>query len=331
MRAPYFWAAGLDPHSRESAPLARFLLTPFAHLYAWLGARRLRKVKPIKVSAPVICIGNLTSGGSGKTPVTQALRAALHQRGVTAASLSRGYGGRLKGPIAVSSSSHTASDVGDEPLLLAQTGPAWISAKKVAGAQAMIESGAEVILMDDGHQNPTLHKNLSVIVLDAGAPFGNGYVLPKGPLREPIANGLKRAQAVVLMGDGPVPQIVTVSRLPVFRARLEQVDTIPAGPLIAFAGIGRPERFFNALEAAGGDVCDTASFGDHHVYKASELARLAGFAKAHNASLVTTEKDFLRIPPSQQAGITAIRVRAVFENETELMHLIMSCLKSDPA
>ena len=328
MRAPHFWAAGLDPHSRESAPLVRFLLTPFASLYAWLGARRLRKVNPIKVSAPVICIGNLTSGGSGKTPVTQALRAALIERGVIAASLSRGYGGRLKGPVAVSADLHSAKDVGDEPLMLAQTGGAWISTKRVAGAQAMIEDGVKLILMDDGHQNPVLHKDLSLIVIDAGAPFGNGYVLPKGPLREPIAAGLKRADAVILMGDGPEPQIVTVSGLPVFRARLEQVDTIPAGPLIAFAGIGRPERFFNALKAAGGDVRDTSSFGDHHVYTASELARLAGFAKVHKARLVTTEKDFLRIPPSQQADIIAIRVRAVFENEADLIRLIMNCLKS---
>jgi len=327
MKPPHFWSSGLDPESRESAPVVRFLLSPLAGLYTWIGARKLRKASPVKVSAPVICIGNITSGGSGKTPVTQALRALLKTSGIQAASLSRGYGGSLKGPLAVSAPSHKASEVGDEPLLLAQTGPTWISADRVAGAQAMVAQGVPAILMDDGHQNPSLHKDLSLLVIDAGAPFGNGYVLPKGPLREPIASGLRRADAVILMGDGPVPQIVTVSALPVFRARLEQTAPIPTGALVAFAGIGRPERFFQALQAAGGDVRDMASFGDHHVYSPRELARLRSFAKVHDARLVTTEKDFIRLPDSERSDISPICVRAVFEDEKGLLRLLMACIE----
>ena len=329
MRPPHFWSAGLDPGSREAAPLVRLLLTPFASLYAWASARRIAKASPEKVAIPVICIGNITSGGSGKTPIVKALREALTAKGYKAASLSRGYGGRLKGPLLVDPNTHTAKDVGDEPLMLAHSGESWIGADRVSAAREMATAGIDVILMDDGHQNPSLYKDMSLLVLDAGAPFGNGHVLPKGPLREPIAASLKRADGVILMGDGPVPQIVTVSKLPVLRAHLESLAPPPPGPLIAFAGIGRPQRFFDKLEQAGGDVMDTLSFADHHTYSDRELQRLHEVAKVHSAQLVTTEKDYMRLAPAQREGIHAIRVRTVFDGEADLLARILPILEGE--
>ncbi len=328
MRPPHFWSAGLDPGSRESAPLVRLLLTPFAALYAWASARRIAKATPEKVDVPVICIGNITSGGSGKTPIVQALREALTLKGYKAASLSRGYGGRLKGPIAVQSKMHSAREVGDEPLMLAQSGESWIGANRTNAAKKMSASGVDVILMDDGHQNPSLYKDLSLLVLDAGAPFGNGHVLPKGPLREPITTSLKRADGVILMGHGPVPQILTVSALPVFRAHLAPVAPVPPGPLIAFAGIGRPERFFRKLEQSGGEVMDTLSFADHHAYADSELKRLHDIATVHGAKLVTTEKDYMRLRPAQRENIHPVCVRTVLENEADLLAFILPVLEA---
>lgn len=319
MRPPHFWSAGLDPYSRESAPLVRFLLSPLAGLYSWVGARRISKTTPTQVDAHTICVGNLTSGGSGKTPVVAALRDLLTQRGIEAISLSRGYGGARKNPTMVDPHNHTAREVGDEPLLLAETGEAWIGRDKVETAREICAGRRCVIILDDGHQNPTLLKDTSLVVIDAGAPFGNGYVIPKGPLREPIARGLERADGIILMGDGEVPDPVVSSGLPVFRAALEQITPIPAGPLIAFAGIGRPERFYEHINRQGGNIRDTLSFADHHVYSRSEIKRLHDFATVHNAGLVTTEKDYIRLSKSLRDGITPLKVRAMFDAPDRLL------------
>ena len=327
MRAPHFWSAGLDPYSREAAPFTRTLLTPFAMLYAAMSARRIARASPVKVSAPVICIGNITSGGSGKTPIVQAIRDMLTQQGIQTASLSRGYGGKLKGPLQVNTDQHTAIDVGDEPLMLAGSGHTWIARDRVAGARAMIEAGTSAILMDDGHQNPTLHKDLSLLVINSTAPFGNGHVLPKGPLREPIKTGLARADALIMMGPKWAPPIAKELGLPVFHARLERTTPLPTGPLFAFAGIANPSRFFDSLRKDGGQVCDSLSYGDHHVYSPKDLQKIRALASHHNATLVTTEKDFARLPISQRESITPIKVRAVFENAPALMDMLIPLFK----
>lgn len=330
MKPPHFWSAGLDPQSRESAPVTRALLTPLAMLYAGLSARRIARANPITVSIPVICIGNLTSGGSGKTPIVKAMRDLLTAQGRKTASLSRGYGGKLKGPIKVDPTKHTARETGDEPLMLAQTGNAWISRNRVAGARAMIDAGFDAILMDDGHQNPSLHKDISILVIDTTAPFGNGCVIPKGPLREPIETGIKRADAVIMMGPKWVPPIVQDLGLPVFHASLERTAPIPDGPLFAFAGIGRPKRFFDALENDGGQICDSLSFADHHTYSRSDLKRLHKLAAHNNARLVTTEKDFARLDLNQRENITPIKVRAVIEDHTALLALLHPLFEEAP-
>jgi tetraacyldisaccharide 4'-kinase len=323
LRAPHFWSAGLDPQSRASAPMTRMLLTPFAAAYAGVTARRIAKTTPLKLTVPVICVGNLTSGGSGKTPIVDAIRARLIQRSIHAASLSRGYGGTLKGPVKVDANIHTAGQVGDEPLMLSANGDSWISRDRPQGGRAMISAGVDAIIMDDGHQNPSLAKDLSLIVIDSHAPFGNGYVLPKGPLREPPKVGLARANAIILIGDGPVPPIVKTSGAPTLRADLVQTAPPPEGPLFAFAGIGRPARFFDHLRNSGADVRDQFGFPDHHTYTPRDLARLRALAAAHDYQLVTTRKDYVRLSPDMREGITTIDVRAVFTDEDALDALLL--------
>ncbi|MEM7766299.1 MAG: tetraacyldisaccharide 4'-kinase [Pseudomonadota bacterium] len=311
MKAPHFWSGGLDPRAREAAPLTRVLLTPVAALYGAIVARKLAHANPAKVGIPVICVGNLTVGGSGKTPIVAAIRQHLQASGLRAASLSRGYKGRLKGPLRVDPGVHTAADVGDEPLMLASHGESWIGADRVAAARAMEAAGAEIIIMDDGHQNPSLHRNLSLVVVDAGDPFGNGHVFPKGPLREPVKAGLGRADAVILAGDGPDPD----GRwpCPVVRARLEPVAPPPDGPLVAFAGIGRPQKVFDSLSAAGATLVDTVPYPDHHPYSRGDLKWLEALAAERDARLITTEKDAARLPADVRDPVAVWPVRAVFE------------------
>lgn len=328
MRAPYFWSAGLDPKSREAAPLTRLLLTPFSMLYLWGLRRKLARAVPDVAPIPVICIGNLTAGGAGKTPVTEAIRNRIIARGLRAASLSRGHGGRERGPLKVDAAAHTYREVGDEPLLLAGNGEAWIGRDRPEAARAMAADGVGVILMDDGHQNPSLKKDLTFIVIDAGAPFGNDEVLPKGPLRERVPEGLARADAVILMGEGAVPREVAASGLPVLRARLAPAEAPPPGPLVAFAGIGRPQKFFDSLAEAGGHLSDAVPFADHHPYSYGDLRFLRRLAHDHGARLVTTTKDHVRLPPEVRQEIHAWPVTAVFEDAAALDAVLAPLLKS---
>ena len=318
MKAPHFWSAGLDPKSREAAPLTRFLLTPFSALYLWGLKRKLAQTVPEAAPVPVICIGNLTAGGAGKTPVTDAIRSRINSAGLRAASLSRGHGGAEPGPLKVDTAAHTYQQTGDEPLLLAASGEAWIGRKRPDAARAMAADGVEVIIMDDGHQYPSLKKDLTLIVIDAGAPFGNGEVLPKGPLREKVPDGLARADAVILMGEGPVPREVTASDLPVLRARLAPLAPPPPGPLVAFAGIGRPQKFFDSLAEAGGDVQDAIPFADHHPYSPADIKFLKSLAARDQARLITTTKDHVRLPPEVRQEIHAWPVTALFEDTAAL-------------
>ncbi|MEL6208974.1 MAG: tetraacyldisaccharide 4'-kinase, partial [Pseudomonadota bacterium] len=240
-----------------------------------------------------------------------AIRQQLLASGFRTASLSRGYKGRLKGPLRVNPRVHTAADVGDEPLMLASHGESWIGADRVAAARAMEAAGAEIIIMDDGHQNPSLHRDVSLVVVDSGDPFGNGHVFPKGPLREPVNAGLARADAVILAGDSPAPD----GRwpCPVIRARLEAVAPPPDGPLVAFAGIGRPQKVFDSLSAAGATLVDTVPYPDHHPYSPGDLKWLEALARDRDARLVTTEKDAARLPADVRDRVAVWPVRAVFE------------------
>lgn len=329
MKAPYFWNAGLDPRSREAAPLTRALLSPLAALYGWGVKRKLSNASPTDVGLPVICIGNLTVGGVGKTPVVDKVRGLFAAQGLRAASLSRGYGGAIKTPTKVTAD-HTAADVGDEPLMLSATGESWIGPDRTEAATAMKADGVEVIIMDDGHQNPSLLKRLSIIVIDAAAPFGNGHVLPKGPLRETVADGLSRADAVILMGDGPVPSALSHSSLPILHAHITPLSEPPFGPLIAFAGIGRPAKFFDALKDHGADVCDGIGYADHYAYRPSDLNFLRKLASDHSARLITTTKDHVRLPLDFRRDVLTFPVEARFEDDAALDHLLQPLMSAKP-
>jgi len=324
VKGPHFWSAGLDPSSREAAPLTRALLTPLSWLYLQGLSRKLARAVPERVSAKVICIGNLTAGGAGKTPVAEAIRERINARNLRAATLSRGHGGREGGPLRVDPARHTFREVGDEPLLLSATGEAWIGRERPAAAEAMVAAGVQVILMDDGHQNPSLAKDFTFVVIDTGAPFGNRHVLPKGPLREPVASGLARADAVILMGEGPVPAEVAASGKPVLRAQLTAAEPAPAGPLVAFAGIGRPQKFFDSLKAAGADVRDEVPFADHHPYTSGDLNLMRDLAARDGARLITTSKDHVRLPAAIRAQTLVFPVKAVFADGAALDAMLAS-------
>jgi len=321
LSTPRWWYIRDSNHAR----VARTLLKPASWLWAAVTARRIARATPVDPGAPVISIGNLTVGGSGKTPVARETLRLLRQAGIEAHALSRGYGGRLDGPVRVDLSAHDAADVGDEPLMLAQGAPAWIARDRIAGARAAVAAGAQVLVLDDAHQNPTLKKALSLIVVDGETrgdewPFGDGSVFPSGPMREPLKAGLARADAVVILLPTDVrdadPELVAVfAPLPVFIARLEAAAPPPSGPQLGFAGIAKPWKVERSLTAAGCDLVEFVPFPDHAAYRPEDLRFLSDRADLLNAGLVTTEKDWVRLPPDWRARVVSWPVTAGFEDE----------------
>jgi tetraacyldisaccharide 4'-kinase len=299
MRAPDFWS--------EEPGLLAGLLTPLGAALAAAGRLRRSIARPYRAPVPVICVGNIVAGGSGKTPVALSLASILAARGVIPAIVTRGYGGRLSGPVRVDPQRHDAGAVGDEALLAAAAGPCWIARDRVSGVAAAIEDGATAIILDDGFQNPHVAKDLSLVVVDAEYGFGNGRLIPAGPLRERIANGLARADAIVLIGDGQPP---ATAGKPVLPATLEPIDDVrfSGAPVVAFAGIGRPEKFYASLRALGAVLVAERDFPDHHPYRASELAAVRSEAAAAGARLITTRKDWVRLPEPEHVGIEVLDV-----------------------
>lgn len=310
------------------APVTRALLKPVSWIWAAVTARRIARAIPVDPGALVICVGNLTVGGTGKTPVVREL---LH-RLPGAHGLSRGYGGSEPGPLRVDPRIHTAGEVGDEPLMLAGEAPIWIARDRVAGAQAAAKAGAKVIVMDDGHQNPSVKKALTFVVVDGETrdnswPLGDGSVFPAGPLREPLDVGLARADAVILMLPAdlaePDPALIrTLIKKPILIARLDPAAPPPPGPQVGFAGIGMPWKVERALKAAGCELVDFANFPDHFAYDEATLKMLSDRAEQFGAGLVTTEKDWVRLPLAWRDRIHAWPVRAVFEDEAVLERLL---------
>lgn len=329
MREPHFWSRDIDPKSREAAPLLRFLLSPLSALYAGVTRRNIKSAKPVTVEAVVICVGNLTAGGVGKSPVVAKLRQHIGDvYGRRTASLSRGYKGRLKGPLRVDPAIHTAADVGDEPLMLARHGESWIGADRAAAGAAMAKDGVEVIIMDDGHQNAGLAKDFTFIVVDSKAGFGNGFVIPKGPLRERVSDGLARANAIIIMGRDTPPAALQKTSLPVIQGQIQAAAPPPAGKYVAFAGIGRPEKFFDTLSNLGIEVCDAVPFPDHHAYSAADLTYLRRLAEDHEATLITTEKDLTRLTQDQADTILSLPIEVQFEPQDALDKLLADVIKS---
>lgn len=328
LSTPRWWYS----RDRRVMPMTRALLTPAAWAWSAATARRIARTEPADPGAPVVCVGNLTVGGTGKTPIVRAVASRLAARGVQVHLLSRGYGGRLAGPLRVAPDRHAAADVGDEPLMLAQDFPAWVARDRAAGARAAADAGAEVIVMDDGHQNPTVRKALSLVVVDGETrggewPFGDGRVFPAGPMREPLKVGLSRADAVIVLLPIDVEQpdfdlLVTFGDMPVLVARLEPAAPVPKGPQVGFAGIGKPWKVEKALTAAGCQLVDFAPFPDHGQYDEATLKMLADRAKLYDAGLVTTEKDWVRLPPAWRARVTPWPVRARFDDPAAVAELL---------
>lgn len=316
MRAPEFW--------RHDGAAAR-LLAPLGGLYDLAGRLRRAWTTPWAAPVPVICVGNLVAGGAGKTPVALSLIDILKARGLQPAALTRGYGGSAAGPLRVQPGMHDAAEVGDEALLLAAAAPTWVARDRVAGAKAAAQSGAQVIVMDDGFQNPGLKKDLALLVIDAAYGLGNGRVMPAGPLREAPRRGISRADAVVVIGDTYIGETEKnlIGDKPLLRARLEPRDTNLRGRRVfAFAGIGRPQKFFDTLATLGAELAGSESFPDHQPYTAATLARLSAAADAARAQLVTTAKDAARLGAALPADVAVLDVALAWDDKDALERLL---------
>jgi tetraacyldisaccharide 4'-kinase len=332
MREPAFWW--------REAGLAAGLLAPLAALYGAVAAARLRQ-RGARAAVAVVCVGNPTVGGAGKTPLVLRLARLLQDAGETPVLLSRGYGGSRKGPLRVDPARHHAADVGDEPLLLARAAPTFVARDRVLGAQAAAAAGASLIVMDDGFQNPSLRKSFSVLVVDGRRGVGNGRVVPAGPLRAPLSAQLARADALVVVGSADAGERVAADArrhgVPVFYAGLAPdaaaVAALAGTRVLAFAGIGDPQKLFGTLAGAGMTVAATRSFPDHHRYTAAEAGMLCAEADRAGLTLVTTEKDLARMQGDTRLAALAARARAlpvtlVLAEEAAFLRLLRGRLAS---
>lgn len=322
MREPAFW-------NRPSSLPSR-LLTPFGALYGAIVARRM--VQPgMRAGVPVLCVGNYHVGGAGKTPTVLALAGILRAAGETPVVLSRGYGGRLNGPVRVDPAQHIAADVGDEPLMMAREVPVIVSRQRAAGIAPIRAMGASLILMDDGFQNPAIAKDVSLIVIDGDRGVGNGRVFPVGPLRAPLPPQLARTDALVIIGNGAaaddIAARVRAQGGPVLRAQLRpneiSVVALHGKRVLAFAGIGDPQRFFRTLRACGIDVVAERAFADHHPFSQGDVAALQTAAQRDGLTLVTTEKDLARLRNTEMfatfaQAVVPFAVTLVFDDEPML-------------
>jgi tetraacyldisaccharide 4'-kinase len=331
--SPSFWYGSktVPEHALEIA------LAPLGWIYGYVAKKRFDLYFPVPMSKPVVCVGNIVAGGAGKTPVALSLATLLQDKGYNPHLLIRGYGGTEAGPLQVSPGRDTAYDVGDEALLLVDKAPTWVSTNRALGAQAAMDTGANIVVMDDGFQNPVIYKDFSLVVVDGTVGFGNKKSMPAGPLREPLKFGLSRADAAVIIGEdktGAADLIRRFADIPVLQADLVPDTDNPAvrdKKVYAFAGIGRPQKFKETLEASGAQVEEWMEFPDHFPYDDEDLREIIAKAAAENALLVTTAKDHVRLPKGFGEKIGKFSVHLVWKNPDEIVTLIEQSLQKRTA
>lgn len=316
MKTPVFWY--------QPPGLFSTLLQPFSFIYGQGTKIGAFLKKPQRFPVPILSVGNIVCGGAGKTPTAIALSQLLQKKGINVHFVTRGYSGRETGPLLVDCASHQPSDVGDEPLLLAQHAPTWVAKDRPLGVQKAIEKGAQLIILDDGHQTSSLYKDISFVVVDSLQGFGNQCVLPAGPLRETLNEGLNRADAVIGIGEGEIS-----TSKPSFKAKVvPQAVDLPSQRIIAFCGLGFPEKFYTTLKNLGVELALTKSFPDHYTYTEEDLLILHELAKKHQAILVTTRKDLVKIPPSWQGYLHVLDIDIQFEDSDGIYRFIMEKIPS---
>ena len=317
MKTPKYW---------QSNSLISKLLQPVGWIYGALTQLRLKIYQTPKASVPVVCVGNITAGGTGKTPVAISLAKILETEMFHPFFVTRGYGGKLQN-VVVNLKKHSAQEVGDEPLLLAKQAPVVVNANRYEGAKLAIKEGADIIIMDDGFQNPSLHKDLSFLVFDGNYGIGNGKIIPAGPLRETLSDGIKRADALIILGSDK-HHLAERTKLPVFFAHTEPMQTtISHQRIVAFAGIGHPQKFYHTLSMQGFEVVKTIDFPDHHFYGKDELENIIKIAQQLNAEIYTTGKDFVKIPLSMHKYINVLEIAVVWDEPEKLTTFINEKIK----
>ncbi len=304
MKAPQFW---------QKNGICAKALSPFSKIYASKTAKRLSETKPYKAKVPVICIGNLVAGGAGKTPVALHIAKQLIADGVAVHFLCSNYAGEVE--TAQKVESDDCVKYGDEAVLLSETAPTWVGKDRGVTAKLAQKDGAEIMIMDDGFQNPSLKKDFSIVVVDGGYGFGNSRVIPAGPLREPIEVGLERADCMVVIGEEKIK--LPEFKIPKFSADLEiQYDEfLQAEEVVAFCAIARPNKFYDSLRAKGLKIVDELSFPDHHLYGEEDLKKILGSATDKRAIAVTTEKDYVKIPKQLRVMLHLVRANLVFAED----------------
>ncbi len=326
MRSPSFWNIKTG---RDSAIFLRTLLMPFSYIYDYFTQKRIYEANPKYLGIPVISIGNITLGGTGKTPIAIEIANIFEKIWGKPAIVSRGYGGSLINATKVTPNL-SAKDVGDEPLMLSRYHDVFISKNRIEAAELALNNGAKAIILDDAHQNPFLKKHISFVVIDGAIGFGNGQICPAGPLRESPENGLKRADAIIWVGDKTLlNEELENNQKPIFFANIiakKKYDLEDS--FLAFCGIGRPQKFHDTLKENNVKIIDLIPFPDHHFYSEKELKMIDERAKIENCKIITTEKDFVRLPKWFQEKCETFEIIIDFEDKNKLEDFIQQKLKS---
>ena len=316
MKAPQFW---YEPNTWK----AKFLY-PLGYFYNLLTLLRGKLAKPQSYSCLTICIGNLNVGGTGKTPTTIALAQHFLKKGLQVHVVSRGYKGKFQGTFLVDPQKHKSDEVGDEPLLMSEFTSVWVSNKRKNGIAAAENAGAQIVLLDDGFQDPSFHKDFSLIVVDGEKGFGNKKCMPAGPLRENIVQGFKRADALVIVGQRIYKFDTFPTHLKIIHSTLKPIETgmnWKEGKYLAFAGIADPSKFFKTLRSLGANLIDCVALSDHQKLDGQVLKRLERKAISAHAQLVTTEKDAVRLSKTFRKKVLSLPVRIEFDDKNELENL----------